>query len=220
VSELARPQPSAPQGTVQPGSTAKPRELAPTSRRYRLAEPPAAALARLAEASGVEVVSPTDARSRRSSNPFVVIGEAGFVLYQPWQARLVTPEGALIEDLRVGPAVVGRVEADPDGNPGGCLVSVRVRPYAPTPRQWLRMAVSLTGTGLLFAAMLLAAGPHPLLLLVAVAITVASGIGLRNYQRDQRRQDIRELLAVVERTFAPRELPAGDRGPHRRPREP
>lgn len=189
----------------------RPGDLARTTRRYRLAGSPSTALARLAESAGIAVVTPDQAKQRRSSKPFVVIADDSFVVYQPWKSLLTTPEGAVVEDVQVGPALVGRVLSTGEG----CVVEVQARAFAPTPRQRLRIGAMLGGSALLLLAMLVAAGPNPILLAIVGAIAMGTGVGVLAYRRGDRRQDIRDLHAIVERAFGPLELPLGDAGPHR-----
>ena len=190
-----------------------PAALERTERRYRLPGSAAAALQRLGEAVGVVFGSRAEARQRRSTKPFVVIEGDRFELYQPWESALITPEGAIVEDLTIGPAVVGRVVADEGADT--CVLEIQPRRYAPTPRQAARLTLATSTAGAALLAMVLAAGPQPLLFALAGLVTLGTAVGLLAYRRAERRRDLHELLALVERTFGPLELPPTDPSPHR-----
>jgi len=189
--------------------------IAASQRSYALAKAPGEVLELLRRPSNPPVL--TDAQARRTkvakgSAPFFVVDDAGFTLYKPWRALVTSGEGLESHDLRVGPAVTGRLTPTARGS----RLDVDIRRYAVTPAQRLEFVLAGLGLALLIVAPVALAGAHP----IALGISFMSLFGVLAsvllYGRRQRSKDIRELLAIVERTFGPLELPATGDAPRRR----
>ena len=63
--------------------------------------------------------------------------------------------------------------------------------------------------------MVVIANAHPIALALAALMGGGSLWSIFFYDHRRRAKDIRDLLAVVERTFGPLELPSGDEIPYR-----
>lgn len=189
------------------------RALAPRrGRSYELAETPESALARLRGPTSPPVLSLEEAKRAADREPFIVLRERAFTLYKPWRARLQSAEAMLTRDVRVGPAVTGRLVA----TARGARLDVDVRRFAVTPAQRRELAVAALGLAVFIVAPIALAGANPIALGLAAAMLLGVLGSVLLYGRAQRERDIRELLAIVERTFGPLELPAGDGSPRRR----
>jgi hypothetical protein len=182
-------------------------------RSYELASTKEAALDLLRAPSSPPILSLAEARRAPvGTKPFIVLSAAGFTIYKPWRFKIQTVEGATGEDLAVGPAITGRLVPTPRGT----RVDVRVTKYAPAPAQRRKLgAIAVASTALLIA-MVTAVGAHPVLLSLWAVMIVGVMGSILFYRHRRRSQDIRDLLAIVERTFGPLELPSGDDAPHRR----
>ncbi len=181
-------------------------------RSYALAKTPRDVLELLRASSTPPVLSPAQAERTSGNEPFIVLTDDGFTLFQPWRLRVTTPEGVSGEELAIGPAVVGRLVE----TPRGCRLDLRVRRYAPVPAQRRRLRrITVIMLGVL-TAMVAATSAHPLLLGLAGVTIAGLMASLLLHRRQQRSRDVRDLLAIVERTFGPLELAASDDDPHRR----
>ncbi len=181
-------------------------------RSYELAKTPQEALDLLRTPSNPPILSPEQAIPVTGSEPFVALSDMGFTIYKPWRFRGTSPEGVRGEDIAVGPAVAGRLVATPRGS----RLDVRVVKYAPTPGQRFSLGLFTSILATLLIFILVVAGAHPVALGL-VALMGGGSVGSVLFYRHRRRsQDIGDLLAIVERTFGPRELPSGDDAPHRR----
>ena len=101
----------------------------------------------------------------------------------------------------------------------GCKTSrldVGVKKYAVVPSQRLELALAVVGLSAFVIAPVAIAGAHPVALALA-AVSLFGVIGsVLFYRRRQRSADIRDLLAIVERTFGPLELSSAGESPRRR----
>lgn len=79
----------------------------------------------------------------------------------------------------------------------------------------VKLGAIALGSFAVLVAMIAAAGAHPVLLGLAGMSLLGVLGSVLFYQHRQRSQDIRDLLAIVERTFAPLELPPGEDAPYR-----
>lgn len=192
---------------VRPSSVAR-----GSGRSYELGLTPAAALGLLRSSSGYRVVSAEQAEQAQGTEPFIVVGDDGFTIYKPWRSPNGMLEGALTGDIAVGPAVVGQLEP----TPRGARLELRVKPYAPPPGEQTSLRLGLGGLAFFVLSPLLLGGLSPITFGLSALMLAFSLAGLVSYQRLQRAQDIRDLLAIAERTFGPRELPAAEDAPHRR----
>lgn len=186
--------------------------LVPVARRsYALAKTPEAALELLRAPSNPPVLARDEAKQFKGREPFIVLDPDGFTIHKPWAGRLITPEGVSTDELAIGPAVRGRLVPTPRGS----RLDIRVERYAPTPAERLKMTATLAGFAAVCVAMIIGAAGHPIILgLVGVsALGVLSSVLFFRHQ--QRSQDIKDLLAIVERTFGPLELPETEGSPHR-----
>lgn len=181
-------------------------------RSYELATTPQEALDLLPAPSNPPILSPEQAMQATGGEPFAVLSDMGFSIYKPWRFRGTSPEGVRGEDIAVGPAVVGRLVATPRGS----RLDVRVVKYAPTPGQRFNLGLFTLSLATLIIFILVVADAHPVALALAALMGGGSVGSVLFYQHRRRSQDIGDLLAIVERTFGPRELPSGDDAPHRR----
>jgi hypothetical protein len=158
------------------------------------------------------VLTREEAARHRAAGSITVLEPDGFAIFAPWISRITTPEGVSGEELAVGPAVVGRVMS----TPRGARVVVGVRRYAPAPSQRARITMLLVVVPTLLLAFPAVTGGH----VIALVLSAIVGAGLAGSvlltRWGERARDIRELLAVVERTFGPHEIDAHDDSPHRR----
>lgn len=111
----------------------------------------------------------------------------------------------------VGPAVTGRLASTPRGS----RLDVRVRRYAPAPAQRSKLGAVALGTVAVLVAMMAAVGIHPVLLGLAGVTILGVLTSVIFYGHRRRSQDIRDLMAIVERTFGPLELPSAEDAPYR-----
>jgi hypothetical protein len=186
--------------------------LAQTGRwSYALAKTPAAALELLQAPSNPPVVSIAEAERRHRREPFIVLEHDGFTIYKPWPERLVSVEGVVAtEHFAIGPAVTGRLVATPRGS----RLDVEVKRYAPVPSQRFSLVATTVGLVAGAVAMIVATAAHPIILTLVAICALGLLSSVLFFRHQQRSQDIRELLAVVERTFGPLELPT-EGSPHR-----
>jgi hypothetical protein len=179
---------------------------------YALAKTPAAALELLQAPSNPPVVPIDEVERSNRREPFIVLEHDGFTIYKPWPERRATPEGVVTAgDLAIGPAVTGRVVATPRGS----RLDVEVRRYAPAPSQRFRLIATAVGMFAGALAMIIATAAHPIILALVVICALGLATSILFFRHQQRSQDIRDLLAVVERTFGPLALPDTEGSPHR-----
>ena len=190
---------------------AGPSELAEPKRTYVLPHAPSEALALLRGAGGPRVLHEAEVSCARGIEAFIVLRERGFTIYQPWRPATPNHSSALSGDVAVGPAVSGELVE----TPRGCQLELHVHPYAPTPAQLPTVMVAVVDWAVFVLAPIILAGLHP----VAFALSAVSFFGgifsVLAYDRRRRERDIRDLLAVVERTYGPHELSALSGLPHR-----
>lgn len=189
--------------------------IAVSQRSYALAKAPGEALEALGRPSNPPVL--TDAQAKRAkvaqgSDPFFVVGDAGFTLYKPWRGLISSGEGLASHDLRVGLAVTGRLTPTARGS----RLDVDIRRYAVAPAQRLEFVLAGLGLSLFVVAPVAIAGAHPIALGISLMTLFGILASVLFYGHRQRSADIRELLAIVERTFGPLELPAAGDAPRRR----
>ena len=178
-------------------------------RTFALARSADEALGLLAALESPPILDAAAARRAVGRDPFIVTNDEGFTIYKPWRDK---PLREAPQEVAVGPAVSGRLVP----TAYGCRLEVRVRKYVPAPSQRTSLVRQALVSAALFAMFLFVAGPHPVLLGIAAMVALGTTIGILTYRRESRAQDIRELLAIVERTFGPHELAARDDAPHRR----
>lgn len=160
---------------------------------------------------GLPVLSEAQSREATPRGSFVVLTDDSFTIYKPWASmRELGREGALSADITLGPAVVGRVVSEG----AGCRVDVHMRPYPPPPSQRTRFAIAVAVFAAFVLAPLVLGGTHPVALGIA-SISLLGGVAAPLHRRSDRAQDLRELLATVERVLGPAELGALDDAPHR-----
>ncbi|MCA9657973.1 MAG: hypothetical protein KC486_06485 [Myxococcales bacterium] len=189
--------------------------LARSQRSYALAKAPREALELLRRPSNPPVLTGAQAKRAKQatgSDPFFVVDGDGFTLYKPWRALVTAGEALASRDLRIGPAVTGRLTPTARGS----RLDVHVRRYAVTPAQRLEFVVACLGIAVFVVAPVAVAGAHPIALGISLLTLFGVVASVLLYNRRQRAADIRELLAIVERTFGPLELPAAGDAPRRR----
>lgn len=189
--------------------------LAGTQRSYALAKTPGEALELLRRPANPAVLSAAEAkraREAKGNDPFFVVDGDGFTLYKPWRALVTAGEALASRDIRIGPAVTGRLTPTARGS----RLDVDIRPYAATPAQRLEFIVASLGIAVFVVAPVAIAGAHPIALGISLATLLGVVASVLLYGRRQRSADIRELLAIVERTFGPLELPEASDAPRRR----
>ena len=186
-------------------------ELVEPKRTYVLPHQPAEALELLRSGGGPRVLQEVEVSSARGIEPFIVLRPGGFTIYKPWRPAIPNHSSALSGDVAVGPAVSGELLE----TPRGCQLELSVRPYAPTPAQLPTVMVAVVAWAVFVLAPIILAGLNP----VAFALSAVSFFGgifsVLAYDRRRRERDIRDLLAVVERTYGPHELSALSGLPHR-----
>lgn len=181
-------------------------------RSYELAKTPEAALELLRDGSGPRVLSWSQARKASGTEPLIVLDEGGFTIYKPWRSpRDATPDAALGGDFAMGTAVVGRLVPTPRGS----HLELSVKRYAPTPVRRVTVRVTVTSWAFFVIAPVLLAGPHPIALALSAFMLIGGVASVTLRERRRRSQDVRDLLAIVERIYGPHELSSAE-DPHRR----
>ena len=189
--------------------------IAVSQRSYALAQAPREALELLRRPSNPPVLTDAQARGAKvakGSDPFFVVDEAGFTLYKPWHGLISSGEGLVTHDLRVGLAVTGRLMPTARGS----RLDVDIVRYALAPAQRLEFVFAGLGLAVFIVAPVVIAGAHPIALGISLMTLIGVLASVLLYGHRQRSADIRELLAIVERTFGPLELPAAGDAPRRR----
>lgn len=209
--------PRAVAGYTEPVSQSLQRqEAAPLERTgqrlYELGEWPSQALDRLQHEVGLPVL--TEARARQSvpRGAFMVLSEDSFAIYKPWASmRELGREGTLSGDITLGPAVEGRVVASGSGS----RVKLRIRRYAVPPSHRTRFGMAAGVFAAFVVLPLILGGLQPVALGLSLLSLFGGGAALL-HRRSEREQDVRELLAHVERVLGPVEVGRLDDAPHRR----
>lgn len=184
-------------------------------RSFELAKTPREALELLRAPESPPVLSPEQAKRSRDNEPFTVVGEDEFTIYKPW-SPVRTIDGIGARELRVGPAVTGQLVRTARGS----RLDVFVRRYAVTPSQRRGLTLPVAGLGVFALALVVLTGAHAIALGLAAVILGSVAASVLLYGKRQRDEDIRELLAVVTRTYARLELPAASDSPRRRDHPP
>ncbi|MEZ4384029.1 MAG: hypothetical protein R3A79_22035 [Nannocystaceae bacterium] len=205
-------EPTRPPPGPSPGPLGPPGPLVRVQRSYALAEPPDAAIELLRRPDNPPVLSHAEAKQAKGGDPFFVVDGAAFTLYKPWLPLVTSGEGLASRDLRIGPAVHGRLTP----TARGARLDVAIRSYALTPAQRREFFLAGLGIALFIVAPVAIAGAHPIALGISLVTLVGVLASLLLQGRRQRAADIRDLLAIVERTFGPLELPEASDAPRRR----
>lgn len=168
------------------------------TRTYVLALTPTEAIEHLRLAD-VPIVDADRARKGRVSGRFIVAEPTGFTLYAAWGSR-TSNHG--LEELAIGPAVRGRIEACDRGS----RVTVTEMPYSVTPVRRGAAAAWLTALTAVALITTVLAGFSPLTACIAFGIValVLYGVLVANGRR--RRDELNDLLALIEGRFSPLEL--------------
>lgn len=147
--------------------------------------------------------------------------DGSVVLHAPWQAsdgraRPGDHLGGMGNDtFEIGPGLRLRTR----GEGTATRLDVEVLEYAPSGGQRRNLGLWLGGAGVLIAAGFVVSGGS--LGVAAGIVAVVGGSGMAPFvalvatQRRKRQQEIKDLLALVERIYAPLELPAVDGSPER-----
>jgi hypothetical protein len=181
-------------------------------RRYDLAQTPEELLELLRRDPKLRVLSPEQAKRANKPAPFVILGEAGFTVYKPWPSLVTSGEGVASRDLSLGPAVVGRLVPTARGS----RLELTVERYAVLPSQRSELALAGLGLAALVIAPVVLTGAHPVALALSAAGLFGALASVFLHRRRERDEDIRELLALVERSFGPLELASAGESPGRR----
>lgn len=182
------------------------------ARAYELAKTPEQALDCLRRDPSAPVLSLDRARRVKTRAPFIVLNEAGFTVYKPWPTLVSSGEGVASRDLSVGPAVVGRLAPTARGS----RLVIDVERYALLPSQRSDFTLACLALAALVIAPVALTGAHPVALAFAAAGLFGALASVFLYRRRERDEDIRELLALVERSFGPLELASAGESPGRR----
>lgn len=162
---------------------------------------------------GLPVLTEAQAKEKTTpTGPFAVVSGSSFAVYKPWASmRELGRQGALSGDITLGPAVEGQVVREGAGS----RVELRIRRYAPPPSQRLRFTLATAVFTAFVVLPLVLGGAHPVALGLS-GLSLLGGVAAMLHRRREREQDVRELLATVERVLGPAEVGAADEGPHRR----
>jgi len=176
--------------------TATPPRVA--TRTYVVPMTPAEALERL-RLPDLPFVDAGRAQRAKVSGRFVVAEPDAFTLYAAWGPR-VSSTG--LEEVAIGPAVRGRIEACARG----CRITVSQAPYAVTPARRAAVAAWLAGLGTVAMISTVLAGFSALTAGIAFGIVALFLYGVFVANGRRRRDELNDLLALIEGRFSPLEL--------------